>query len=636
MNGSVHRDHDTPHGSVTRKPYVAGATVDYVPDSMSVPTGTLVVGDVASLQVLDDADAIEVTEVNGVPGFNVLIDYADVVVTPTRLDLYCYYIGNPAHVVNVQIYDQVGLAWVTLGVIPDGVSLEYLTFDILAGAKYVDSNGAVETRLYHLTAGVPGHDLFVDYCLLRKIPVGAGTGVTDHGGLTGLGDDDHTDYHTNARGDARYLYRENAGAFTPDADYEPATKKYVDDNAGGASAMDDLSDADTTTDAPNLNEVLKWDGSNWVPGTAGDTSEFTFSIDSFSDGIGDTTQLIGGGASNPWAAVNTLDFTAAYSNAPGGMTAFVGMTGGANAPWVVEPKPLIPVTGGANNNDEEVDYPAAAGGTIVFTLTQSADGTSDTESVTFNNTMRYGTNALTQGNQTEGSCEALSEVAGPNESRSQTISNIAADAGKYLTFAYADRLADVAQVQRDSGWGYVTASFAAAATTLAPDVQAAIAAVDNSADYSEAFAAITSRLTDLTDGNDDFKLLTSSTAQNYLYWGELNIDSGADDAEVYTEANVEGNFATQPGKVASNSISSRSMTVNAGVAEYTYIAYPARLGALSSIIIGGFESIGDFWIDHGVGTELVITNAAGYQENYYVYVSKNPGFTDPTTMTVSL
>src|SRR5690606_30889075 len=29
-------------------------------------------------------------------------------------------------------------------------------------------------------------------------------GVTDHGQLTGLGDDDHPQYHNDARGDARY------------------------------------------------------------------------------------------------------------------------------------------------------------------------------------------------------------------------------------------------------------------------------------------------------------------------------------------------------------------------------------------------------------------------------------------------
>ena len=33
---------------------------------------------------------------------------------------------------------------------------------------------------------------------------GGGGGVTDHGLLTGLGDDDHAQYHNNARGDARY------------------------------------------------------------------------------------------------------------------------------------------------------------------------------------------------------------------------------------------------------------------------------------------------------------------------------------------------------------------------------------------------------------------------------------------------
>lgn len=31
-----------------------------------------------------------------------------------------------------------------------------------------------------------------------------GGGVSDHGSLTGLADDDHTQYHNDARGDARY------------------------------------------------------------------------------------------------------------------------------------------------------------------------------------------------------------------------------------------------------------------------------------------------------------------------------------------------------------------------------------------------------------------------------------------------
>ncbi len=37
--------------------------------------------------------------------------------------------------------------------------------------------------------------------------VAGGAGVTDHGALAGLGDDDHTQYHNDARGDARYYQK---------------------------------------------------------------------------------------------------------------------------------------------------------------------------------------------------------------------------------------------------------------------------------------------------------------------------------------------------------------------------------------------------------------------------------------------
>ena len=46
---------------------------------------------------------------------------------------------------------------------------------------------------------------------------GGGGGVTDHGALTGLGDDDHTQYHTDARGDLRYsrLGHNHTGVYEP-------------------------------------------------------------------------------------------------------------------------------------------------------------------------------------------------------------------------------------------------------------------------------------------------------------------------------------------------------------------------------------------------------------------------------------
>lgn len=46
---------------------------------------------------------------------------------------------------------------------------------------------------------------------------GGGGGATDHGALTGLADDDHPQYHNNARGDARYslLGHSHTGAYDP-------------------------------------------------------------------------------------------------------------------------------------------------------------------------------------------------------------------------------------------------------------------------------------------------------------------------------------------------------------------------------------------------------------------------------------
>ena len=53
--------------------------------------------------------------------------------------------------------------------------------------------------------------------MVASIADAAVNAVTDHGALTGLADDDHTQYHTDARGDARYspLGHNHAGVYDP-------------------------------------------------------------------------------------------------------------------------------------------------------------------------------------------------------------------------------------------------------------------------------------------------------------------------------------------------------------------------------------------------------------------------------------
>lgn len=52
--------------------------------------------------------------------------------------------------------------------------------------------------------------------------------ITDHGDLTGLGNDDHTQYHNNTRGDARYYTQSQVDALL-------ATKaSYINVDGGSA------------------------------------------------------------------------------------------------------------------------------------------------------------------------------------------------------------------------------------------------------------------------------------------------------------------------------------------------------------------------------------------------------------------
>lgn len=65
---------------------------------------------------------------------------------------------------------------------------------------------------------------------------GGGGGVTDHGALTGLADDDHTQYHNDTRGDVRYYQKSEvdtiSGALSTEIDSDITTHSASDDHDG--------------------------------------------------------------------------------------------------------------------------------------------------------------------------------------------------------------------------------------------------------------------------------------------------------------------------------------------------------------------------------------------------------------------
>ncbi|KKK87419.1 hypothetical protein LCGC14_2753430 [marine sediment metagenome] len=156
----------------------------------------------------------------------------------------------------------------------------------------------------------------------------------------------------------------------------------------------------------------------------------------------------------------------------------------------------------------------------------------------------------------------------------------------------------------------ITASFNATRTTVAPLVQTLVTNVANSAGYSETFACITSTDTGLANGTNDFQLLTSSTAQNYIHYG------GDTKASGYTEADVES--LTDPGISATNDQTQVWDIVTLAVSEYYIFAIPSRLSTPTF-----WDYSTGFGADFESPETVAITNDAGFTENYKVFRSTN-------------
>jgi hypothetical protein len=91
----------------------------------------------------------------------------------------------------------------------------------------------------------------------------------------------------------------------------------------------------------------------------------------------------------------------------------------------------------------------------------------------------------------------------------------------------------------------------------------------------------------------------------YKYWGS-SASNSIDDATLRAGTNENS------GKAKS------SFTIPISGTKYIFYAYPASLGALSSVSIDGFGSLDAFTL-----TTRDVTNASGYTQSYNIYISNN-------------
>jgi len=182
------------------------------------------------------------------------------------------------------------------------------------------------------------------------------------------------------------------------------------------------------TSSKNQNDVLKYNGSEWVAVPEGTT--FTFSIATFADNQS-TTQLIGTGV---WKAIGAITFIASYDNGPatGGYITHTGWTN-------------LTLTGAGfdetTSSTEAKNYPAAIGSyTWTCNATDGTDSDTSSVSVSFLNYIYYGITTTLSG-YTEADIEGLaSKVISNTKGRTITV---APSTNEYICYSYPKRLGTV-------------------------------------------------------------------------------------------------------------------------------------------------------------------------------------------------
>lgn len=374
--------------------------------------------------------------------------------------------------------------------------------------------------------------------------------------------------------------------------YNPFTEKLDTVADFNTTSVDELSDVDTTTITPTQNKVLKWNGTNWIPGFPGSPTEFTFSVASFDDNE-TATQLIGSGV---WRALNTIHFTQTYNNGPPSSGCIV-LTSDGGVTWNSNLTLVSPFTTGSSA--EATNYTNAKDKSITFTLNANVSDTlgSSSTSVGFTNKIRWGLTAK-ESSYTSGDVLGLTGSAlSSTQTRSVSVNT---GIGSFILYAFPSSYTSI----HPSGWLF--------SSMICPFQTAETTSVTNEASYTENYKTYRSTISGL--GNSTLTTSTSDTKINPVYGGvtpKLN---------TYTEADIEG-----LGSLAISNNPTRSFTVTAGTGSYIAYSPPYRLGSIT-FYVGGFE--GGFETPETVS----VTNVNGFAENYRIYRSTNAGLGTTTVV----